>query len=178
MDALIHDLQLTRDGAAILSLRVPLSQIEKVFDELEGEELTLDLKKKRKRRSLSANAYAWVLMNKIAEKSGVASADIYRAAVRDVGGNMTPVCVKNEAVFALRSAWAKNGAGWVSDTAESKIEGCTVVMLYTGSSEFDTAQMSRMIDNLIEDARSLDIETMPPQELAGMLESWEAKKHG
>lgn len=177
MDARLHDLQLTRDGAAILSLRVPVAA-GALYDELKDCDVTVEIKKKRNHRSLNANAYAWVLMGKISAASGVPVAEVYRAAIRNVGGNMTPVCCRNEAVYRLQAAWASNGTGWVSDTLESKIEGCTVVLLYAGSSTFDTAQMSRMIDHLIEDARALNIETKTPQELAVMLEEWggETKK--
>ena len=177
MDARLHDLTMTRDGAAILSLRVPVSAASAIFDEMKDADVTVEIKKKRKHRSLTANAYAWVLMGKIAEKAKVPVADVYRNAVRNVGGNVTRVCVQDQAVFALQTAWAKNGLGWVTDTAESKIEGCTVVFLYSGSSEFDTAQMSRLIDNIVQDAKALGIETMPPKELDALLEHW-GEKHG
>ena len=89
MDARLHDLTMTRDGAAILSLRVPVSAASAIFDELKDSDVTVEIKKKRKHRSLTANAYAWVLMGKIAEKAKVPVADVYRNAVRNVGGNVT-----------------------------------------------------------------------------------------
>lgn len=177
MDARLHDLTMTRDGAAILSLRVPVSAASAIYDELKDADVTVEIKKKRNRRSLAANDYAWVLMNKIAEKARVSVLDVYRNAIRNVGGNMTSVCVQNEAAYALQTNWAKNGKGWITDVGESKIPGCTVVFLYTGSSSFDTAQMSRLIDNIIQDAKALGIETMPPKELGALLEHW-GEKHG
>lgn len=50
------------------------------------------------------------------------------------------------------------------------------MILYYGSSTFDTRQMSRMIDNLIQDARSVGIETMAPDKLAALLGEWEVKR--
>lgn len=177
MDARLHDLTMTRDGAAILSLRVPVSAASAIYDELKDADVTVEIKKKRKRRSLAANDYAWALMDKIAEKARVPVADVYRNAIRNVGGNVTSVCVQDEAVYALQINWAKNGKGWVTDVGESKIPGCTVVYLYAGSSTFDTAQMSRLIDNIVQDAKALGIETMPPKELGALLEHW-GEKHG
>lgn len=178
MDAKLHDFVMTRDGAAILSLRIPAWQgAAALYDELKDTDVSVEIKKKGTRRSLTANAYAWVLIDKIAEKTGVPVADVYRNAVRNVGGNTTRVCVQDEALQSLQEAWAKNGMGWVSDTMESKIDGCTVVILYTGSSCFTVKQMARMIDALVQDAQALDIETMPPYKLASLLEGWE-KKNG
>ena len=50
------------------------------------------------------------------------------------------------------------------------------VILYYGSSTFDTRQMSRLIDNLIQDAKAVGIETMPPDKLAALLGEWEGKR--
>ncbi len=54
----------------------------------------------------------------------------------------------------------------------SKIEGCVNVVLYYGSSTYDTKQMSSLIDQLIFDAKELGIETATPQELARYKEEW------
>lgn len=59
------------------------------------------------------------------------------------------------------------------ETRASKVTGCTTVLAYYGSSDFDKAQMSRLIDNCIQDCRALDIETLPPWQLEGMIEAWE-----
>jgi hypothetical protein len=50
----------------------------------------------------------------------------------------------------------------------SKINGCTNVILYYGSSTYNTAQMSLLIDHLVQDAKALGIETMTPQELEAL----------
>ena len=98
--------------------------------------------------------------------------EIYRHYVRDVGGNSEVVCVKNSAVERLKEGWGKNGLGWVTDTLPSKIEGCTCVVLYYGSSTYDTAQMSRLIELIIQDCKALDIETATPEELSLLKERW------
>lgn len=179
MDGKIHDLIMTRDGDAILSLRFPRGiGTAAFFDkliQLKDETVTVDIKKKRAKRSLDANAYAWVLINNIAEKTRVSVADVYRNAIRNVGGNNTVVCVQDKAVYALQEAWAHNGLGWISDTIPSKIDGCTNVILYAGSSTYDSATMSRMIDNIVQDAKALDIDTLPPHELESLLNNFAAK---
>ena len=86
------------------------------------------------------------------------------------------MCVKAEAAPQLRKIWESRGLGWQTEEDISKLPGCVNVILYYGSSTFDTRQMSRMIDNLIQDARSVGIETMPPDKLAALLGEWEGKR--
>lgn len=131
-----------------------------------------EIRAKKSLRSLDSNAYAWILIDKLAEATGIPKTDVYRNAVRDVGGNMEIVCVKAEAAPTLRKIWESRGIGWQSDENMSKLPGCVNVHLYYGSSTFDTAQMSRLIDNLIQDAKSVGIETLPPDKLKTMLEGW------
>lgn len=131
-----------------------------------------DLSPKKKKRSLDANAYAWALMDKLSQATGIPKAEIYRNSIKEIGGVSETVCVQDEAVARLRRGWEHNGLGWSTETMPSKLEGCTCVVLYYGSSSYDTKQMSALIDHLIEDCRALDIETKPEEEIASLLEAW------
>lgn len=118
---------------------------DKTSEELDGllsSEVDVEIKKHRERRSLDANAYTWLLLNKLSEKLNVPAVDIYRDMVKNVGGNNEVVCVQNKAVEKLVSGWQRNGIGWVADIFPSKIDGCTNVILYYGSSEYDVEQMT------------------------------------
>lgn len=150
-----------------------LNDFKQLVDDLNGcEKLSIEIKPYRARRSLDANAYAWVLMDKLAEKMGESKVDIYREYVKHIGGNSEIVCVRNSAVERLQEGWGKNGIGWVTDTITSKIEGCTNVILYYGSSTYDTAQMSRLLDLIIQDCKQLDIPTETPDEIARLKSLW------
>ena len=126
----------------------------------------------REKRSLDANAYAWVLMDKLAEATHIPKEDIYREAVRNIGGNTETVCAKVTAADKLRSCWSRNGLGWLTDTMDSKIPGCVNVILYYGSSTYNTEQMSRLLENLIASCSDLGIEHLPPEKLAAMTQEW------
>ena len=104
--------------------------------------------------------------------TGVPKTEVYRNAVRDVGGNSEIVCVKAEAAPTLRKIWESRGLGWQTEDDISKLPGCVNVILYYGSSTFDTRQMSRMIDNLIQDAKAVGIETLSDRELSLLCEKW------
>ena len=155
-----------------LSLNEPGSAREMV-DELKSQEkLTIKIGKFKNRRSLDANAYCWTLIGKIAERTNVRREDVYRAAIKEIGGNSDTVCVQNRAVKTLCAAWEKNGIGWQVDTFPSKLEGCTNVILYYGSSSYDTEQMSRLINLIVQDCEALGIETKSQAELDSLLNSW------
>ena len=62
--------------------------------------------------------------------------------------------------------------GWLADTTPSKIKGCTNVILYYGSSTYDTAQMSRLINLIVDECKEAGIETVPPQRLQAMMDEW------
>lgn len=133
------------------------------------------LSKEKKKRSLDANAYAWVLMDKLAAVTGVSKTEVYRHAIREVGGNSDVIRVKAEAVDAVKAGWERNGLGWQAEVLTADDPAMRNVVLYYGSSTYDSAQMSRLIDGLIQDAQALGIETLPPYKLAGMLEAWDAR---
>lgn len=166
---------------AWLMLKVDnLKDITKFCDEemQEGKTYTADLKQYRRERSLDANAYAWVLMGKLAEKTGIGREKIYRALIREIGGNSVTICVQNQAVDRLCESWQANGLGWITDTLESKIEGCTNVILYYGSSSYDSAQMSRLLNLLVQECKQQGIETQTPAQLAVMMEAYSEKHTG
>ena len=74
--------------------------------------------------------------------------------------------MQDAALDRLCSSWSAHGLGWQTEVMPSKIEGCTNVVLYFGSSTYNSRQMSALIDQLIQDAKALGIETLPPDELS------------
>ena len=126
-------------------LCVQTNKARQVIDSLkEGKAYDVEIKEHREKRSLNSNAYAWLLIDRLAEK--------------------------------LRNGWEHNGLGWQTDTMSSKLPGCVRVVLYYGSSTYDTAQMSRLIDLIVQDCREQGIETLPQEKLAGMMEEWGCTK--
>lgn len=142
------------------------------FDDLKDTEVDITVKKHRERRSLDANAYCWVLLDKLADALRVPKDELYRRMVRDVGGNCETVCVMDQAVPRLVNGWEHNGLGWFCETLPSKLDGCTNVILYYGSSTYDTAQMSRLISLIVDECKTQGIETATPEEIAQMEALW------
>ena len=133
----------------------------------------LEVKEHRKKRSLDANAYAWVLINKIADALRITPIEIYRQAIQYISGNSEIIPIKQEAVEQFKQAWSHNGIGWITrDMGKSKIPGYMNLMVYYGSSVYDTKQMSELIDHLVQDCRALDIEIKSDEEIKSLMEAW------
>ena len=163
-----------KSGKPLLTLEVnERHDFELLVDEMkDNERLSIEVKPFKKRRSLDANAYFWVLCDKLAEKLGRSKVDIYREYVKDIGGNNEVVCVKNNALDRLCQGWQRNGMGWLTDTFPSKIDGCTNVILYMGSSEYTADQMHRLLELCIADCKDQGIPTETPEEIALMVARW------
>lgn len=164
----------TDKGKPIVALEInDRKEALNMVDELHGEDvLSIKIGKKSKKRSLDANAYCWVLISKLAEKLNITKTEVYRSAIREIGGNCDTVCVQDKAVKSLCEGWERNGIGWQTDKFPSKIEGCTNVVLYYGSSTYDMAQMSRLINIILQECRQLGIETKSQAEIDSLLTSW------
>ena len=131
----------------------------------------LEIKEHRKKRSLDANAYAWVLINKIADALRLPPTEVYRQAIQNVGGNYEVIPIKAEAAGHFKQIWEAKGLGWPCvDMGKSKIDGYRNLRAYYGSSTYDTRQMSQLIDNLVQDCKALDIETLTPDKLTLLME--------
>lgn len=169
MKGLIFDLVELANGHQRITLetgdKCDLSQLR------EGE-VDFDIRKHREKRSLDANAYCWVLMDKLAAKLGRTKIEIYQEAIRNIGGVSETICVKERAVDKLREGWRAHGVGWISDVYPSKLPGCKNVVLYYGSSTYDSKQMHDLIDCIVQDCKAVGIETMTPAEIEAIEKQW------
>lgn len=74
----------------------------------------------------------------------------------------------------MRAAWERLGIGWPTEQIDYEQDGEHIVIrAYYGSSVYSRKQLSRVIDNLIQDAKAVGIETMPPAQLESMMREWE-----
>ena len=141
---------------------------EKMYD--------LEVKEHRKKRSLDANAYCWVLINKLADVMRIPPTEVYRQAIQEISGNSEILPVREDAVEQFKQAWSHNGIGWMCrDMGKSKITGYRNLMVYYGSSVYNSKQMSDLIENLVQDCKALDIDVMTERERSLLLEEWGAR---
>lgn len=167
-------------GKANLSLVVNEKQLAmNLFDELHDcEKLSIKIDKYREKRSLDANAYFWLLCGKLAdkltdEKVQYTKEDIYIKAIKEIGvykdfQNLSPSEAKT-----LQHAWELLGTGWITEQVDYMQDGENVVIrCYYGSSKYNKKQMSRLIDNIVQDCEAVGIDTKTPDQIAEMLSLW------
>ena len=72
---------LSLDGAVELTFTAPTTVL-RAFDGLKDKPLTVQVKEYREKRSISQNAYLWVLLDKLAQKLNQSKEDIYNLCKR------------------------------------------------------------------------------------------------
>lgn len=176
-----HDPELTLrlDGTMLLTVSIdPVSKedAQNAALELAGKKLSLDIKAWREKRSLDANAYLWTLCGKLAAKLGGTSEEVYREMI--VGYGVSDVfTVIDLAVPTLERQLRANGHLGSFIRVRDSARGYSTVAAFVGSSDYDTAEMARLIDGTIEECKLQGIDTLTPNEKARMMSLWEAK-HG
>lgn len=174
MTGKLKDLTMNLDGSQNITLTVN-SDFREMFDELAEKEIDIEIKEHRASRSLDANAKAWVMIDKLAEKLRMTKKDVYREAIREIGGVSDVVCVQKFAAETLCKNWEKHGTGWMTEISSSKIPGCVNVTLWYGSSTYNTKQMSDLIEVLISECNEQGIATLSEKEIQKTLEAWGKK---
>jgi hypothetical protein len=141
-------------------------------DAKEGQTYEATIKPYRERRSLDANRYFWKLLDQIADALHSEKNDLYLSYVKRVGPFKDFTLTEGEAK-TFRKAWSMLGIGWPTEQVDYDASGeFVIIRAYYGSSQYNTKQMSRLIDLVVEDAKDLGIETMTPAELERLKEDW------
>ena len=166
-----------------------MAQIEITAARLEGGVLTLktnsqpakrfiyefkpglyEITKAKKKRSLNANAYAWKLISEIGDVVRKSKEEVYKDMLKHYG--------QSNVVSVRSDIDVSRFFDYYDVAGESVLNGkkFTHYKVYTGSSEYDTREMSILIDGIVQEAKNLDIETMTPLELARIKEDWGSAK--
>ena len=169
----LKDMTRSRDGEWVISFSTP-EDFSEQFDELMSHEVTVEIRKHSKRRSLDANAYCWALIGQIAERMSLSKDEVYRKEILEHGAFKIH-CLQDSDVEEQCSDWCSFGLGFQCETFPSKIEGCTNVIFYKGSSYYDTKQMARLIDGIVREAESLGIPTITEPQMQELVGKWRRK---
>lgn len=132
-------------------------------------EIKLDITKKK--RSLNANGYAWVLLGELQEKLRIPKEDLYKEYIRRCGPYEV-IPIRNEAVSRFIESWGGNGLGWVCDTTKSKLDGYTNVLAYYGSSSYNSSEMALLLGDIVDDCVENGIPTKKKEEIESLLKEW------
>lgn len=133
--------------------------------ELPGDDalLRVNAKQYRQKRSLDANAYAWVLMSKIADVTHQTKEQVYVRELKDYGQHAFLFRVEHGTKVSLDGVYA---------TFLEYDGRFDIYEAFRGSSTYDTKEMSDFIDGIIQDAKELGIDTAPVMELDEIKKRW------
>lgn len=164
----INNISFNLNGGAILYLDIfdkhnLLAEYEPLLKE---EMLDIEVKKHREKRSLNANNYMWTLINEMANVLRASKEDIYLMMLKRYG--------QSEIISVLSNI---NISGYfkyynIAGTSKLNDKEFTHYKVYKGSSEYDTREMSILIDGVVSECKELGISTMTPDELAALKSAW------
>lgn len=144
------------------------------YDTLSGQELDVTIAKHRNLRSKDANAYFHVLVNEIAAVKGGSDDQTKAELVRRYGaiavdkngekvGMKLPENIDPDTVYPYTRCF------------DVRVENGTTFkcyLLYKRTRAMDSAEMARLIDGTIEEAKELGIQTDTPEQIAKYKELW------
>ena len=127
----------------------------------------LKVEKKRKKRSLNANSYYWVLLNELARVLNTSDDELHTEMIKRYGtlavdkdGNKMIIPVESKIDFLSFYKYAVViGKGTVNG------KEFTHYKCLKGSSEMDTKEFSILLDGLISECKEVGVQTLTPQEL-------------
>lgn len=144
------------------------------YDRLREKEIGAEIKEYRKPRSLDANAYFHVIVNKIAAVQGTSDEEVkkllvvrYGTVERDEDGNviaaMLPMSADIDRLYPYTRCYK---------TVEMDGRTYNCYLFYKQTRYMDSAEMSHLIDGAVHEARELGIDTDPPDVIARYKEEW------
>ena len=178
----LDDLKFSRDGDSLLTLRTS-EDVTGLFDRLKDLPVRVDVKQWREKRSLDANGYYWLLLDRCAASLGISKPRAHNLMLRRYGAVETI----DEQIVYLVLPESEEAAEKALEAETYHIRPTSQVktgrdgkqyrtyMLLKGSSDYDTKEMSTLINGLVDECRALGIETKSPEEVAALLEAYDAR---
>jgi hypothetical protein len=159
----IKDLGYGLGGDLTLTLSLPRHHADSL-KKLMDADIEADIKKYREKRSMSQNAYAWVLITQIAQciNPPMNKEEVYAEMLKRYGQGGIISVQKDKASDVMRAF------DYYVQKGEGEVNGKKFLhyMVYVGSSKYNTKEMSVFISGIVEEAKDLGIETLTPDEIA------------
>lgn len=135
-------------------------------------EYDVEIKKHRNKRSLNANALCWKCINSIAEILETSNEEIYLEMLERYGVQKY-IVVRPETVESIKGffrAVHEMGSVYVGDKRGVQLR-CVV-----GSSQYDTAQMARLLDGIISECKEIGAFVPDEKDIGRSINLWEKER--
>lgn len=122
--------------------------------------------KHREKRSLNANAYLWKLVTEMGNVLSKSKEEVYLQMLIDYG--------QSEMVSILSEIDVKGYFKYYKLAGTSILNGKEFnhYKIYKGSSEYNTKEMSILLEGVVQEAKNLGIKTKDDIELERMIDEW------
>lgn len=143
-----------------------LERLEKARD----KDLDVSVKIHRKKRSLDANSYLWLILSKMAEVLKTSKDEVYETCIQKYG-----YVDEDVIITVLREVdMSKIDGHWhfIRNSSDMKYSAYVKIR---GTSEYNTTEFSHFLDMVIQDAKDLGVETATPTEIAEMKRLYEQR---
>lgn len=145
----------TREGNAckIEALVYDTPEVLDKVASLSGKEVAITITAPKEKRSLDQNDYMWMIARKVAKKLHITPEDVYRQWLSRYG-QFVVVTVKADTNLD------KAGFKYFERLKDGLINGKPFVAykVFIGSSQYDTKEMSALIDGALEEAKGLGLD--------------------
>ena len=163
-------------GKLIISFLTDYKTLPSDIDELTGgDALDITAKRHREKRSLNANAYYWQLLNQLSVKLMIPTSELHNEMLRKhpvPSGWFAEIPDTEEAEQMIRQSETFHLKP-TDHVREGKYgTNYRTYLILKGSSEYNTKEMSVLIDSLVEECKAQGIETKTPEEIARMMALW------
>lgn len=138
------------------------------YDKLRDKDLDVTIKKWNDHRTLTANAYLWVLITKIGDALRMNKDEVYFDMLKSYGqGGAVSVEERFVEDFKRTNKYSER-------LGETELNGKTFAhfRFWVGSSEYDKEEFSILLDGVVQEAKNLDIETMDTENLKSLMEAY------
>ena len=141
-------------------------------DKFKGDFVDIQVEKWSDKRSLQANAYFHVLVNKIAEATKSSMDDVKKLLVSQYGTLARGSDGKYMAVKVPKNTEIEKVYPYVRHIGTDD-NGLDMYLFFKHTSDLNKEEMNRLISGTMDEAKALNIETLTPQEIERMVGKWE-----
>ena len=140
--------------------------LQEIFNLDKNTIYDVKIDKHREKRSLNANNYLWELCTQIGDILRKSKEEVYLDMLVDYGQSIM--------VSVLSDIKLNGFYKYYKEAGKSILNGkeFTHYKIYKGSSEYNTKEMSILLDGIVQEARQLGIRTKENEELEKMIDKW------
>ena len=165
MKGIINDFIVTIDKRQLLTLELS-DDFTQSYDNLKDKTLNIEIKEHKQKRSLNANALLWKLCNELGNKLRISKEEVYLMALKNYGQSEVISIQSDVNIQGYFKYFEEIGTGKINN------KEFTHYKIYKGSSEYNTLEMSILLDGVVQEAKEQGIQVLSASEIDLIKREW------